>query len=307
MKKFLVNKSKMIQGTNEYCDKHPDIIKKIPTGEKSLANMKIGYNQVMTNSAILEQTNSSGITKQKNGKREILVDSTLLYANKLHSFAKHKRDPVLINNTKLTKRELQVASEIKLLNIAEGISGLIDENLAELVLYKLNADTQKAFREDIDGFKNSLPSRSEYSTTVNAYNDLIQAGFDMCDEAIDDMDEGVKVIVDEEPEFYNGYWVVRRIPQFGRGSLQAQGSVKDENGNAIPGVKLHFYKPDELDEALLMKKSAAGGGFNIYSMDEGYYVVKAEKVGYEDLEVEITVVFEKLCRIDIVMKKVSKK
>lgn len=307
MKKFLVNKSKMISGTIDYCEKKPDILKKIPTGEVSLELMKAGYNQLMTNSAILEQTNSSGITKQKSKKREILVDSTLLNTNKLHSFAKHKRNPVLIKNTELSKRELQVASEIKLQNIAEGVAGLIDENLTELVLYKLNADTQKAFKEDIDGFKNSLPSRSEYSTTINACNDLIQAGFDMCDEAIDDMDEGVKVIVDEEPEFYSGYWVVRRIPQFGRGSLQAQGSVKDENGNPIPGVKLRFYKQDELDVVLFTKKSAAGGGFNIYSMDEGYYIVKAQKVGYEDLEVEITVVFEKLCRIDIVMKKANKK
>jgi hypothetical protein len=117
------------------------------------------------------------------------------------------------------------------------------------------------------------------------------------------LDAGVEIVHTSEPAFYASYKKARKIPELGNGNLQVQGSVADAaTGKPIAGATITFYAQGQTT-ALLVKKTAAAGGFNVKSLPEGMYNITVEKTGCKSYSATITVVFEDLCRVDVKLDK----
>ena len=287
------------------CEKNPDVLEKIPQGKESVADLNDAIAQIGDNQAKYDREDTSGLTEEKKQKRKALEAGTESNRSKIHAYAVHVKDPVLMAATDLKLRDLTAVSEVSLQNTSEGIFQLINTHLPNLTTYLLTADTQKAYRALIDDFVATIPARKQHQALLDSYTNAIAAGVDLGDEALVDLDEGVEVIKDLYPGFYAAYHSVRQLPKYGKVTLQMQGKVTDADGNSIAGVTISIFKKEAPDVAVLTKKSAAMGGFKIKTLAEGYYIVKAQKTGFVDYETTVVVVFEALCRVDIVMTKAT--
>jgi len=303
MEKREENKLKMLLATRIFLLSNPGILAKIPNSTKFMADLDAAIKQITENENELEVISNNGNTTNKDNLRETLVNNISEVAGKIQAFALFTENTVLLAETKITKKMITNVSEIKIINTANGLYGRVADHLPELKDYDLNAETQTTFRTNIDNFANSIDTQSQSGTNRSELKRLVKEGFDKSDAVLVKLDAGVEIVHNSEPAFYAGYKKVRKIPELGNGSLQVQGTLADAATNKpIPGATISFYAHGQTT-AILTKKTAAAGGFNVKSLPEGIYDISAEKTGYKTYTGTFTVVFEDLCRMDITLEK----
>lgn len=297
------NKLKMLLATKILLSSNPLILAKIPNSTKFMANLDAAILQINENENELELISTGGTTTNKAQLRNVLEGSISEVSRKINTFALFTGNIVLQAETKITRQTITSASEIKLLNIANGLYGRVEDHITELPEYNLSPESQMTFRNQIDSFANAIPAQTQSELNKKELKRLVDDGFTKADAVLVMLDAGVEIVHTSEPAFYASYKKARKIPELGNGSLQVQGTVTDAaTGKPIAGTTINFYAQGQTT-ALLVKKTAAGGGFNVKSLPEGLYNITIEKTGCKTYSETITVVFEDLCRVDVKLDK----
>lgn len=297
------NKLKMLLATKILLLSSPTILAKIPNSTKFMADLDAAILQIDESENELDLISTGGNTINKAQLREVLESTISESSRKIQAFALFTGNTVLQAETKITRQMITAASEIKLLNIANGIYGRIEDHVMELREYDLGPETQMTFRTQIDSFANAIPAQSQSELNKKELKRLVDEGFAKADMALVMLDAGVEIVHTSEPAFYASYKKVRKTRELGKGSLQVQGTVTDAaTAKPIAGATITFYAQGQTT-ALLVKKTAAAGGFNVKSLPEGMYDIKVEKTGCKSYSATITVVFEDLCRVDVKLDK----
>jgi hypothetical protein len=297
------NKLKMFLAARILLLSNPAILAKIPNSAKFMAALDAAITQINENENELELISSGGNASNKTQLRETLEENAFDVIRKMKAFALFTENTVLMAEMSIPKKMISNVSEIKLQGTVNGLYGRADDHLTELTAYELNVETQKVFRTNIDNFTDAIPAQSQGETYRKEKKRLVDEGFVKGDAALMMLDAGVEIVYNSEPVFYANYKNARKIPELGNGSLQVQGSVTDvATGKPIAGVTITFYAHGQTS-ALLVKKTAAGGGFNVKSLPEGIYDITVEKTGCKTYTGTFTVVFEDLCRMDIKLDK----
>jgi hypothetical protein len=297
------NKLKMLLATKILLLSSPLILAKIPNSTKFMADLNAAILQINDGENELELINTGGYTTNKAHLREGLENLISESSRKIQAFALFTGNTVLQAETKITRQMITTVSEIKLMNIANGIYGRIEDHVMELREYDLGPETQMIFRTQIDSFDNAIPTQAQIELKRKDLKRQVDEGFDKADATLVMLDAGVEIVHTSEPAFYASYKKARKIPELGKGSLQVQGTVTDAaTSKPIAGATISFYAQGQTT-ALLVKKTAAGGGFNVKSLPEGMYDITVEKTGCKSYSATITVVFEDLCRVDVKLDK----
>jgi hypothetical protein len=297
------NKLKMLLATKILLLSSPTILAKIPNSTKFMADLDAAILQIDESENELDLISTGGNTINKAQLREVLESTISESSRKIQAFALFTGNTVLQAETKITRQMITAASEIKLLNIANGIYGRIEDHVMELREYDLGPETQMTFRTQIDSFANAIPAQSQSELNKKELKRLVDEGFAKADATLVMLDAGVEIVHTSEPAFYASYKKVRKTRELGKGSLQVQGTVTDAaTAKPIAGATITFYAQGQTT-ALLVKKTAAAGGFNVKSLPEGMYDVTVEKTGCKSYSATITVVFEDLCRVDVKLDK----
>jgi hypothetical protein len=279
----------------------PAITAKIPNFPALMVSLDAAILQIQTNSK-QQEFNGNGETTNKKQLRIKLVNSTDESSRKLYAYAFATNNVVLQAECKFTLTELRDLSELKLINIANGIHDRIDSHLSELPIYQLTRDTQVAFKVDITAFENAIPKQTELDNKESKRQ--MNDGFEKGDKTTATMDTMVEVIRTTESVFYVGYKNARLIHDLGTGSLQVQGYVTEATtGNPIAYATLMFRLQGQTDIAL-EKETADKGRFKIKSLDEGIYDVTTSKVGFKTQTITAIVSWDKLCVLDIKMENI---
>ena len=298
------NKLKMLLATRILLLSSPTILAKIPNSTKFMADLNAAIMQIDESENELDLISTGGNTTNKAQLREVVENTISEASRKIQAFALYTGNTVLQAETKFTRQIITNASEIKLLNIANGLYGRVEDHVMELLEYDLSPETQLTFRTQIDNFANAIPAQAQSELNKKELKRLVDEGFAKADTALVMLDAGVEIVHTSEPAFYASYKKARKTPELGNGTLQVQGYVTDAaTGKPIAGVTVTFCAQGQTT-ALLIKKTAAGGGFNVKSLPEGMYDITIEKTGYKSYSATITVVFEALCRADAKLDKV---
>lgn len=297
------NKLKMLLATKILLLSSPTILAKIPNSTKFMADLNAAILQIDESENELDLISTSGNTTNKAQLREVLENSISESSRKIQAFALFTGNTVLQAETKFTRKMITGASEIKLLNIANGLYGRVEDHVMELREYDLSPETQMTFRTQIDSFANAIPAQAQSELNKKELKRLVDDGFAKANAALMMLDAGAEIVRTSEPAFYASYKKARKAPELGNGSLQVQGSVADAaTGKPIAGATITFYAQGQTT-VLLVKKTAAAGGFNVKSLPEGMYDITVEKTGCKSYSATITVVSEALCRVDIKLDK----
>src|SRR5690606_16275087 len=130
--------------------------------------------------------------------------------------------------------------------------------------------------------------------------------------ALEKIDSAVELVKLTDPVFYDGYKSARKIVNQGSGKLAVKGLVTDaQSGEPVKGVTITFMNDGETTpaalaasaEPVIIKTTAAKGGFNIKSLPAGIYSVSFKKMGYAEQFATVNVNDGKLTTVELALHK----
>ncbi|NOU19519.1 MAG: carboxypeptidase regulatory-like domain-containing protein [Bacteroidales bacterium] len=114
------------------------------------------------------------------------------------------------------------------------------------------------------------------------------------------------------PDFYNEYKSVRKVISIRVGSLVLKVLVTDaQTGEPLANTTLTITPDDGLQRSAsqtakqsIVRKTAKGGGLNEKNMEEGKYIVTAQKPGYKDKTTTVSIVHGERAVLEIALDKI---
>lgn len=296
------SKFKMYLSTRLVCNANSDITSLLPNFVEFFTSFDNSISLIEEHSE-LQQHFSSGVTDSKKQIRSSLEEMILDGSRKLLAYAMYAKNPILQSESKLKDADIHSATDLTLLNNAKGLYSNIQGNLTNLAPYLLTAESQTGFLALIHAFEQAIPKTRQKQLSKKETSDLIAQAFEAADAALANMDTVVEIVRLSQPVFYASYKGARRVVETASGSLAINGSVMDaETGNPVVDATLTFCASGS-NVPLLVKQSAAKGGFQQKSLAEGVYDVTVTKIGYVTQAIVVTVSSSELYTLDVKMVK----
>lgn len=310
MKTKQENRFSMYHAVIDFCEKNTELTTPLPNFGANLTKLKTTTEQIHV-VAENQAANTQGTTIGKNDLKENLIVLGADTARKLIAFATLTKNQKLLKEISYSESDLRHLPDTTLADVVKLIYDRAQANLASLADYQVTAGTQAALLQAITDYKQALASpRVEKVNQTQATKQLTEL-FAAGDEALANMDVLVEIVRLTQPNFYIGYKSARKIIESGSGKLSLKGLVTDAlTGDAVPGVLVSFWPDGEgmkttaTGDALLVKKTAGKGGFNVSSMPAGTYRVSLQKAGYTEQTLTIYVNDGELTVVDVQLAKV---
>ncbi|NOU19841.1 MAG: carboxypeptidase regulatory-like domain-containing protein [Bacteroidales bacterium] len=259
-----------------------------------------------------QMISKKGISVHKKKQRAALVVLCADTSRRITAYAKHANDLVLLKEIRFTESELKKTADTILRDNAQGIYDRTQVNLTALEPYGLTAATQTALQNAINAFVTSIPKPRLGITNKKQSTAKLAKLFDAADEALDSIDTIIEIVRVADANFYNGYKTVRKIIELGKGSLVLKVLVTDaQTGEPLANVTLTITPDDgqqrsasQTAKQSIVHKTAKGGGLNVKSMEDGKYVVTAQKPGYKDKIATVNIVHGEMTLLEIGLEKI---
>lgn len=309
MNKKQENRFSMYLATVDFCELNTDITTPLPSFSTNLTNLKTICDQIHLISEA-QAADISGTTAGKNDYRENLVVLGADTARKLMAFAKLSKNQKLLKEISFTESDLRHLPDTILYDTAKLIYDRAQTNLAALTNYLVTAETQSAFLQAINDYKQALASpRVEKVSQIQATKQLAEL-FVAGDEALANMDAVVEIVRLTQANFYAGYKSARKVIETGNRKMSVKGLVTDvQTGEPVKGAVISFWpdgdatKTYAANDASLVKKTADKGGFYVSAMPAGAYRVTLQKAGYTEQSLTVYVNDGELTTVDVKLAK----
>ena len=174
----------------------------------------------------VQLSDRTGITEDKNLRRENLVDTALIVAGGMHAWANDNNNNQLMARTNLSASDFKSVSQGDCIALCELIAGLADTNVDSLADWGIDAALITNYKDLITNFKDEITSPRDASIERTNATVKISEAFNKADQLIKNcLDKLVFQFKISDTDFYNTYISSRKIIDRGRRS-----SSKD-NGN----------------------------------------------------------------------------
>ncbi len=162
--------------------------------------------------AMLQSTNTTGITAAKGEIQRQMIDKAMLVAGAVRAFASATSNAALKARVHLTETMFRERRDDQRDDLAQDIHGAANENLAALADYGITAATLSALQTRIDAYRLAIPSPSVARAQRRSHTELLETELQranmLCKERIDGLMEQFK---ESQPAFYNAYHAARDI------------------------------------------------------------------------------------------------
>ncbi len=259
-----------------------------------------------------QETGTTGIAANKKQLRTILNTSASDSARKLTSFAKLTDNLVLLGEVDYSETEFRQFTDNMVREQAQVICNKGNDYLTELAPYGITEETQLVLQNAINNFSEVMVApRLGVTAKSQATKELVVL-FKTAADALVKIDAAVELVKLTDPNFYAGYKSARKVVNKGSGKLAVKGLVTDaQNGEPVKGVTITFMHDGETSpaalaansEPVIIKTTAAKGGFNIKSLPAGIYRVSFKKMGYTEQFATVNVNDGELTTVDIALNK----
>ena len=162
--------------------------------------------------AMLQSTNTTGITAAKGEILRQMMDSTLLVAGAVRAYASENENLDLKARVKVTESSFHSLRDDQRDDLAQGIHDAANDNLAGLADYGITAATLSGLQTRIEAYRLAIPGPSAARANRRSKTELLdeevrRAGM-ICKERLDGLMEPFK---STQPDFYNAYHAARDI------------------------------------------------------------------------------------------------
>lgn len=241
-----------------------------------------------------QEFNKTGIAIEKKKIKDTLIVKAMDIANRLFAFAKFRNDSILMKEIGYKESELRKTTDTLMKEKCQIVFDKGSLYAADLVQYGVSQNMLDELKRLISDYDTSLPAPRIGIMEKKQATEKLAALFDQVNLNFDQLDTLVETLRYSDTVFYKGYQGARKIVNAGHGFLSLKGIVIDKN-NSVPiqNVKivlsLQLKNPGDA-AAVIEKKSAPKGGFNIRNMPTGSWNVSVSKEGYVDQTFQIGVV-----------------
>lgn len=278
-------------------------------------NSTVFVNTITQIQNIAEQQKMSkkGITNIKKQAKETLIIMASDYARKLSVFAKFTNNQTLAQEVNFTESKLRQIADTAVKDYAQIVYDRAQTNVSALATYSITAATQTLLLNAITTYNNSIgkprASRVESVKTTKQLDTL----FKIADTILQDMDAAVEIVRLTQAEFYDSYKKARKVIDTRRRPLDVKCIVVDAvTGEGLKDVNVSFVlennenisKSNKPVVNVVVKKTAAKGGFYIKSIAAGIYTVIVQKIGYANQKINVAIPDSELTELRFKLEKI---
>jgi len=279
----------------------PQIMAKLPNSNEFLIALDAAILAIQTNSS-LQQENNNDLIEQRNKLHDSLVQDTLEIQRKMRPYAAYRKNESLFKFLDFTKTNLNALADVKLTEFAKSVYNKVEEHSDELGPYGFSADTQAAYMNEITLYEIITPEvkidkQDQHNVTV-----LLSDNFATADEVIENFDMLVEIVRTSDVKFYADYKAIRKVDA-SYSPVQLVAQVNDaETGAGVPNATATITLNGSTKD-LIVKQSAAKGGFQVKTIAPGIYTVVVTKIGYQTQTITITLMGDKPYSLEIMLVK----
>jgi len=250
--------------------------------------------------------NKKGVAISKKELKQHLATIAGDNARKLYAYALFIKDQVLQSEMQIPQSILEKKSDAKLKETSEGIYDRAQLHLDDLEAYEITADTQLILRGAIDDFVDSMPSPRLNGTGTTEVTRKMAEDIIGADDQLSKIKATIEIVRLTEPAIYQAFVKSCKVIEYGSRSIAMKALVVDAVTKlSLKGVTVWVKHADGTElQPKLIKKTAAKGGLNVKSLEEGVYIVTLSFVGYVTQTITITIHNGELCKLFVEMSKI---
>jgi hypothetical protein len=217
------NKLKMYFTVITYLNQYETMLNSLPHFSECFTQLKDWVNQIEENKK-LQETQITGITKQKDEWKDGLIDLAGEVANKVKVYATFTKNTILKEEVDYKDTDLRKVAHNVLKDRAQIIYDKAFENLASLADYRVTQELLDNLAATIQKFTASLPNtRVSQVSKKGITNNLKNIFADIDDLFKNRLDGLLLMLKKDEAQFYTGYSNARNIID-----LKGRGKNKEE-------------------------------------------------------------------------------
>lgn len=262
----------------------------------------------------LQELDKTGITASKNQLRQTLATLAIDIGRRVQAYAINVGNSVLLAEVNYSESDLKRSTDTEIRSRCQVIYDRANANVTALTPYGVTAANLASLLTSITNYNTAFPKGRVGTTDTEQATQQLTALFKTLMDNYNKVDMLVEMVRTTQPNFYNEYKKVRKIIDTGAKSLILKANVSDsETGDPLANATLTFTPTNGMLKAVartaksngngLSKKTAAGGGLHMKSMEDGTYLVIASKPGYKDKEVTVSVVNGEMTVLNIDLEK----
>lgn len=275
------NRVNMIRTTASYCDNNPAPTAGIPAFATLLTAVQAKLVLIDQLDQIAIGT-TTGVTLDTNNLRATMSALALKCASAVTAYAN------AVNNNTLKQKVNYPASDFprfkkeEVDDICQTIHDEANTNIAAAGAYGYAAADVTNLQTAIDLYRTSIQNPRQAiitkSSAINQIKDIIR---DIIDNSFKgQMDKMVTTLKISAATFYNEYFQAREIIDIGATTAKVRGTVTDNEGNPLAGVKFIIFQTGTAT-VVNSNTTLADGKFNIANILPGDYDFSWDLAGYQ--------------------------
>lgn len=246
-----------------------------------------------------QNLNNTGLTQVKNEKKNELIEKAYYVANRMQSYASQTKNMELKARVKYEYSDFQRYRDTNLSGLCNTIHDLAKEQLAELADYDVTEDLLNELKKAIEVYNEQLSRPRTSKTGSKTATILLEQTFAEANAILkENLDVDMEVFRKSHPDFYEQYFLARRMVQSNSLRLALRIHVK-EAGSGIPLANVLIG----LNGGKEKKKSSEKGNCQVKNLAQGSYVLSFEKAGYQSQSLKINIIDGETTLVNVEMVK----
>jgi len=284
MKRIQIKKLEMYRRVHKLLvDVPAPIIARMPQMASAIATL--GNNIIsIAAEAQIQIRNTKGATEAKNILRAEATSIAINIVAKVRSYATDTENYKLLQEVKFTKAGLNKLSGQTFISNLNILHIEASQNLAGLAIYGVDATTLAQLATARDKFAKALYNPRKNSKIRKLATSRLKDVYTATDALFTKrLNIYIGIIQDTEPKLYEEYQLNRKVKKPIRKTLAILCTVKDENNNPIPGVKV------TVEESTRTFKTKKKGGFYTKSFPKGIHLFTFYRIGYQTQTIPVII------------------
>jgi len=313
---FQVEQLNMFQTVENQVDTNSVILFAIPGFKAKYTEFKVYLIQLFQ---LNEEhtTDGSGASSALKQLRLKLINTSFSIGSKVAAYARFIGDQLLLSEVNFTKTDLRARNYQNLVSAGEIIYDRANALISSLTDHKITAVMLTDYKALLDECRKAIPSPrisiNKKASTGKSMSQLIRASVLL----LEDMDAYIEVIHESNTVIFEAYKRARKINKLPSKRQAVVGKITEASSNSpIKGATISFYSYSD-DQTLkaaangnvnprpmLVKRSAARGGFKVNSLPDGMYRVEIKRTGFKTVTSIVAVSLAETTKMAAGMEKV---
>jgi len=224
-----------------------------------------------------QDADTTGVTQDKQNKRQALEDQTITVGNILVFYASTTNNRELLEKVNFKRSALSHARDNELPGMSEQVHQEAVANAAAVLPFGLTAAMTTALRTAIDDFVDYISKPRAAQSEVSAATEQLPPVFDATNKLLDEqLDAGMELYRVSKPDFYAQYHNARIIVNSPTKKRALDVSfVNDATNTPIAHVNVNV-------DGSISRRSSTLGNIRVQNLSEGDHLLLASLPGYAD-------------------------